>query len=150
MDLVMVPQSPSSALPQAISCKDLIREILSWRHPGTDDSGPEKLINEVGLEASQMANLQASQLSGGMAQRFALALALAAGGRIIILDEPSVGLDANNVEVLTTLIRHIITERNVGVVMLTHDARMRELADTCLQFERRGTIVSVNHRTKVS
>lgn len=62
-----------------------------------------------------------AHVSGGEAQRLAVARTLAGGRKILFLDEPSVGLDPYRVLVLARLLRGIIQERNAGAIVVTHD-----------------------------
>ncbi len=61
------------------------------------------------------------RLSGGEAQRLAVARTLAGGRRILFLDEPSVGLDPLRVELLADLLRAEIRERKAGALVITHE-----------------------------
>jgi len=63
----------------------------------------------------------ATRLSGGEAQRVAVARTLAGGRRILFLDEPSVGLDPYRVLVLAALVREQIRERGAAAIVITHD-----------------------------
>ena len=62
-----------------------------------------------------------ARLSGGEAQRLAVARTLAGGRRILFLDEPSVGLDPLRVEMLADLLRGEIRERKAGALVITHE-----------------------------
>lgn len=62
-----------------------------------------------------------ARLSGGEAQRLAVARTLAGGRRILFLDEPSVGLDPLRVEMLADLLRAEIRERNAAALVITHE-----------------------------
>ncbi len=142
-EMAAVPQSPASALPGAVTCSALLDEALSW-HPMTTEFRPTsaELLKRVGLSEQTCGPLQASQLSGGMAQRFSLSLALATGASTLILDEPTVGLDAQNVELFVELIKILARDRHLGVIMVTHDHRAAEIADRCVSFTRLGTLVA--------
>ncbi|MFO7566484.1 MAG: ATP-binding cassette domain-containing protein [Enhygromyxa sp.] len=61
------------------------------------------------------------RLSGGEAQRLAVARTLAGGRRILFLDEPSVGLDPLRVEMLADLLRAEIRQRKAGALVITHE-----------------------------
>jgi ABC-type multidrug transport system ATPase subunit/ABC-type transporter Mla maintaining outer membrane lipid asymmetry permease subunit MlaE len=61
------------------------------------------------------------RLSGGEAQRLAVARTLAGGRRILFLDEPSVGLDPLRVEMLADLLRAEIRQRHAGALVITHE-----------------------------
>lgn len=62
-----------------------------------------------------------STLSGGQAQRVAVARALAAGRRIIVLDEPSVGLDPLGVRTLGRLLLKQARQHQAAIIVVTHD-----------------------------
>lgn len=70
----------------------------------------------AGAEARDVA-----RLSGGEAQRLAVARTLAGGRRILFLDEPSVGLDPLRVEMLADLLRAEIRRRKAAALVITHE-----------------------------
>jgi len=61
-----------------------------------------------------------SHLSGGQQQRVLLARALASEPKLLLLDEPLSGVDANSQEIILKMLRKLVDE-GVGVVMVTHD-----------------------------
>lgn len=74
-------------------------------------------------EPERVAGLFAHQLSGGMAQRAAIAIALARAPRFVIADEPTTGLDPTvQVEILS-LVRRLAHD-GLGVLFITHDLRI--------------------------
>ena len=80
------------------------------------------MLEAVGFdEPDRVARSYPHQLSGGMAQRALLALALGLSPKLIIADEPTSGLDATvQVEVLNT-ISGLIRERGTSMLLITHD-----------------------------
>lgn len=88
----------------------------------------EDLIRELVLLKLAMveltpghARLMPSELSGGMVKRVALARALALEPELLILDEPTAGLDPDRSEKFVRLIRQLQQELGFTVVMVTHD-----------------------------
>ncbi|TWH77503.1 iron(III) transport system ATP-binding protein [Azomonas agilis] len=79
----------------------------------------QELLALVGLP--QLGARYAHQLSGGQQQRVALARALAPEPRVLLLDEPFSGLDADLREGLAQEIRGIIKARGISALMVTHD-----------------------------
>lgn len=83
---------------------------------------PARWLRAVDLEDAFDANGRSvGTLSGGQAQRVAIARTLAAGRKLMVLDEPSVGLDPLAVRLLAQLIVREARERQVGVIVITHD-----------------------------
>ena len=76
----------------------------------------EDLINRVGLTSE--ANKRVGQLSKGYKQRVGLAQAMIANPELLILDEPTTGLDPNQLEDIRTLIRDMGKDRTV--ILSTH------------------------------
>ncbi len=77
-------------------------------------------IQTVGLEPAA-ANRKPSQLSGGMRKRAALARALALDPPLLILDEPTAGLDPIAADEFDQLLLHLRANIDLSVLMVTHD-----------------------------
>ena len=138
-DIIYIPQSPASALPSAISCIDFLREVHTWHHAySVEETFLADSLARVGLDPGSVGQQQASELSGGMAQRFALAIAVIVRPQFLLLDEPSVGLDCESVESQLLLLGSLLRERRFGIAMVTHDERLMEFADAVLHFKVEG------------
>ena len=87
---------------------------------------PEELLRQVGLEG--MAARRVRQLSGGEQQRFALAASLVNDPDLVILDEPTTGLDPVSRRDLWTLVRQV-RDRGATVIVTTH--YMEEAEEHC-------------------
>ena len=79
----------------------------------------DKALAEVGL--SHAAQQYPSALSGGMAQRAALARALAREPEVLLLDEPLGALDPNTRQEMQQLLRNTLKSHSAAAVMVTHD-----------------------------
>jgi len=90
-------------------------------------------LEEVGM--SEMATRKANVLSGGEAQRVALARALMGGPRILLADEPTGNLDADNATRIVTLLRKA-ADQGACVIMVTHHAPWQEFADHTYRFSQ--------------
>ena len=91
----------------------------------------EALIRDLGLQ--ELRHRRADKLSGGQAQRAALARTLMKDAPAILLDEPTSGLDDGN----TSIIKKLVTQdaaRRICIIS-THDSRLLELADDLIDFD---------------
>jgi peptide/nickel transport system ATP-binding protein len=80
----------------------------------------EKILEEVGLPKNRMG-LYPHQISGGEQQRGLLAMALANDPELLILDEPLAALDETTRTQMTRYLRKIQRERNIALLIFTHD-----------------------------
>ena len=90
--------------------------------PNDAQARAARLLAAMGLtDVDAIQNLYPHELSGGMAQRVATAMAMMGHPTLLILDEPTSALDASiRVEVLR-LIRQLAVEEQIGVCMVSHD-----------------------------
>jgi len=93
----------------------------------------QELLEQVGL-ADKFHSFP-SNLSGGQKQRVAIARALAAEPRIVLADEPTAALDSHTGRTVIELMRDLAHNRGRAVVVVTHDARVIELADCTIRIE---------------
>ncbi|EYT83566.1 peptide ABC transporter ATPase [Streptomyces sp. Tu 6176] len=101
-------------------------------HRGATAAGARKrageLLEQVGLPAAR-ASAYPHELSGGQRQRVMIAMALACDPRLIIADEPTTALDVMIQAQILRLIEELVSEQDVGLIMISHDLAV--LADTC-------------------
>jgi putative ABC transport system ATP-binding protein len=86
-----------------------------------------QLLDEVGL--ASRADSRPARLSGGERQRVAIARALANDPPLLLADEPTGSLDSESSADVLTFLQGIRTERNMTILMVTHDSRAAEAAD---------------------
>jgi peptide/nickel transport system ATP-binding protein len=119
-----VPQDPSSALNPALRVGTQIREAMRV-HPGAV-ANPDDRMTEVMREAyldptPEMLRRYPHQLSGGQQQRIALAMAFACRPSLIVLDEPTTGLDVSTQRHVLDTVRSLCRSHGVAAVYVSHD-----------------------------
>ena len=98
------------------------------------------LLVKMGME-DRMDSLPA-KLSGGQQQRAAIARALVHHPHLLVCDEPTSALDAKTGHTILELLRNIAVEGDRAVIIVTHDSRIFEFADTMARMDD-GRIVSL-------
>ena len=93
----------------------------------------EELLGRVGL--ADRLTFRPDQLSGGEKQRVAIARALANDPRLLLADEPTANLDSGHGREIARLLRRLAEEDRRSVVIVSHDERLREVADRVLWLE---------------
>jgi osmoprotectant transport system ATP-binding protein len=96
--------------------------LVPWLRGAQDaDQAAERALRLVGLEPERYGGRRPRELSGGQRQRVAVARALAAGPRVVLLDEPFGALDAITRADLQTVFLAIRRELGLTAVLVTHD-----------------------------
>lgn len=119
-----VPQDPASTLDPLMTVRNLVREpLVRLAVAGDHDAMVKEALDSVGLDERFM-NRRANELSGGQAQRLAIARAIATRPDFLLADEPVSGLDLPMREAIVALLRRISEERGTGIVVVSHDLSM--------------------------
>lgn len=134
--ITMVPQLPASCLPPTLSVRELLEKVVSWNCQDQlkdERNNPLWPLEKLGLKNDSVAGLKPYQLSGGIAQRVAIATALVAQPDILILDEPTVGLDPANRELLIQFFQSYNKKENHVILLSSHDISLvRTLCSTAV------------------
>jgi putative ABC transport system ATP-binding protein len=97
------------------------------------DERARHLLERVGL--GHRLTFRPDQLSGGEKQRVSVARALANDPPVILADEPTANLDSSHGHDIGRLLRRLATEDGRSVVIVSHDERLKEIADRVLWLE---------------
>jgi peptide/nickel transport system ATP-binding protein len=130
--LAYVPQDPATALNPARRIGPQLREALTF-HGRDDDEAADRvhqLLTEVGLgSVPNVLDAFPHQLSGGQQQRATIAMAFACRPAIIVLDEPTTGLDVTTQRRVLETVGRLCSDYGVAAVYVSHDvAVVGELA----------------------
>lgn len=100
------------------------RQVAEAAHLAGETEPPDRWLARAGFsEPARVARLYPHELSGGMAQRAAIAVALARRSRFLVADEPTTGLDPS-VQRATLAQLRALGAAGVGVLFITHDLRI--------------------------
>ena len=91
------------------------------------------LLGRVGL--AERLDFRPDQLSGGEKQRVAIARSLANNPTVLLADEPTANLDSGHGREIARLLRRLAEEDGRSIVIVSHDDRLREVADRVLWLE---------------
>lgn len=131
-DVALISQEPMVALDPVFTVGSLLDEVL--RGHGFDRAAARarsaELLELVGIpRVEAVLRSYPHQLSGGMAQRVSIAVALAGEPRLLIADEPTTALDVTVQAEILELLRRLQAELGMALLFITHDLGV--VADIC-------------------
>ena len=111
-------------------------EVLpDWLRQGRSamDARCQQGLEQVGL--GHRLHYSPAKLSGGQKQRVAIARALVAGPKLLLADEPTAALDRESGREVVDLFQRLAKEQQAGIVMVTHDNKVLDIADRIVALE---------------
>lgn len=122
--IAYVFQEPSTALNPFFTVGSQIAEAARFHRPEIGDARAEsiRLMDQVGIrDPGQRCDDYPHQMSGGMKQRVAIAMALACQPDILVADEPTTSLDVTIEAQIIDLLRELRREREMSLLLITHN-----------------------------
>jgi peptide/nickel transport system ATP-binding protein len=123
-DVSMVYQDPGRALNPSLTIGRQIREVFEIRGRNAADSsaGSREILRRVRIaDPDRVLDRYPHQLSGGMQQRVCIAMALVSNPTLLILDEPTTGLDATVEAEVLDLIAQIRADLGTAILFISHN-----------------------------
>jgi len=130
--------------PRLTTAENVAIPLILQRHDWNDALvEAHKNLEIVGL--ASRAELLPVKLSGGEQQRVAIARALIARPEILVLDEPTASLDGETGRNIVSFLRTNILSESRSILIVTHDARILDLADRIATMED-GRLIKIEER----
>jgi putative phosphonate transport system ATP-binding protein len=142
-EIGFVHQNPRDGLRLSVSAGANIGEPImaaGARHYGSIRHAATAWLERVEIDPARLDDLPAT-FSGGMQQRLQIARALVTEPRLVLMDEPTGGLDVSVQARLLDLLRRLVADLGISVVLVTHDLGVARLLAHRLMVMQQGQVV---------
>ena len=149
----LIFQDPQTSLNPILTIgEQLIETILAHLNLSKEEAKDKaiSLLKEVGIkDAENRFDNYPHQFSGGMRQRVVISLSLCCEPELLIADEPTTALDVSIQSQILDLIKKLTTERNLAVILITHD--MGVIAETTnrVAVMKNGNVVEIGSTKEI-
>jgi peptide/nickel transport system ATP-binding protein len=144
-DIAMIFQDPMAALNPVVAIGRQVAEQIRAHRTISESQALKQagdMLGQMGLkDVAGLLGAFPHQLSGGQRQRVMIAMALSLSPKLLIADEPTTALDVTTQAQILHLIKHIQAEREMSVLLITHDfGVVADMADA-VAVMRNGRVV---------
>jgi peptide/nickel transport system ATP-binding protein len=144
-DIAMIFQDPMAALNPVVAIGRQVAEQIRAHRAISEGQALKQagdMLAQMGLkDVDGLLRAYPHQLSGGQRQRVMIAMALSLSPKLLIADEPTTALDVTTQAQILTLIKRIQSEREMSVLLITHDfGIVADMADS-VAVMRHGRVV---------
>ena len=146
-EITLIQQDPVASLNPSFKIQDQITDILKL-HLKLDNkeaiNRAKKLLSEVGVANPENVLLKyPHQLSGGLCQRVAIAIAFACEPSLVIADEPTTALDVITQGMVINLMKRMQQRYNTSIIFITHDLALASNICSRMAVMKGGRILEV-------
>lgn len=130
--------------------RNLDRHAGASKSPGGLKAVGVGLLKDVGLvDAENLWDLHPHEISGGMAQRVMISMALCAKPKLLIADEPSTSLDVTTQAKLLQLFLRLREKHGLSIIIISHDIGVIQEVSTRIYVMHRGSVVESGRSANV-
>lgn len=149
-----VPQNPGTALNPALTLRLQLAEVLPPEarriSPACEQDLLVQLLRDVKLPTdAAFMDQYPHQLSGGQQQRICIAMAFAGRPSVVVMDEPTTGLDVTTQTHILDMVRQLCVRHNAAVLYISHDLAVVSGLCARVAVMRNGGIVEIGNSDDV-
>ena len=150
----MIFQDPMSALNPCFTIRYQLEEAIRYNHIGIPDDQiypmALDLLSMVGIpDPKSRINSYPHELSGGMAQRVMIAMAISGHPKLLIADEPTTALDVTIQLQILKLLKDIQEKNNMSIIFVSHDLNVISKVSDRIQVMYAGELIETGFKIDV-